>query len=404
MRLRTGLALLLTAIAIGSGCRDLVDPDAVEELGPMRTVEGRITGLDAVSFDQAVVNVYPTFEEKHFETVSVVAGADGRFRFEVERGRRPEVQCEVLWPPATRIPSWYFDPVQLTDQLVLHHPVERFAGRVRVPDGLAPDGLEDVELHLAEVVFTESGELIAHRLRDSVRLDAEGRFEAWLPPRSWRLALDLEELDSIDDGEVQWYRVAPGEDIELVVPLVRMPVRLARPAVVPAGTTLALVTDSRRYGDVPEGAVGVGMLDSFPADGSESTVWTVDSQPEPQRYVSRWESGRELGRIHGATVTRVDDPGGPLLEIDAGAHVLTVRLQEDGVAPSQRFRVEVYGFDGWSDAATDDDGVAMLFLEPGTKRIRVDLPGGRAIWRDLHVPETLEITLEIGDTNAPATD
>ena len=395
------LVVLAVLVAV-VGCRDLVAPDALERANsPRRTVEGRIVGLD-VPFEVATISIeFRSGAEGMPSSVTASAGPDGHFSFEVPRGSTPEVVVRVDWNAESRIQDWLFGPLSVRDELVIVHDVARLEGQVALPPELAPEVVDGLSLELLERLGRRS-DPITLGIRGSIDLDAEGRFDVWVPAApTWWINVDLDEVPGMVGGSVEWRPLSTRTGLVLPVPLERAAVRMNSPADPPPDFEVGVRSSAFLSEDFDTSLRAVTVWDREGTGEAWLPAFELVDTPsfEPVRVRGDWFH-RAFDRYE---IDYAVDPtnGEPALVIDAGEHVVRLRVVEDG-EPVVNRSLDMVTLAGGLSLRTDEDGRTFAVVDAGPVRVGVDREErisfgdtSAVAWFELRVPDQLDATLDL---------
>lgn len=393
MSARIVLVLFLVLLG-GVGCRSLIEPDALEQRRDVRFVDGRFEDLEA-PFEAVTLTITRNRSyDEDFEMLIVSGDADGRFRIPVAAGTVPRVDIRAVWDDPSRIVQWDFENVEVRDEIVLVHRVQRLAGRIETPAGLASATVDSLSLGLVERRPIDGRQRV-FIARGSTPIDAAGRFEAWVPAAQWTLRVDLRDVPGISNGMTRWEIDATRDGLVLPMPLERGFLTVASPPSIPDDLRFSL----ERFGFEREvDGVFTEIYLRHEVDFGDRP-WNLWLPAGPRTdfdtwNVSRVDGGYSLGNYGVADVTEQVVDGIRSLSLDLGPHLLTCRIREDG-EPSVFKRLNWTNAveSGW--ARTDSTGVAYVVADPGVHRIGITREDGIGVSTTVRVPQELDVTIDL---------
>ena len=368
--------LLIVGVAAGVvGCRDLVGPEAIEQLGPRRPVEGRLAGLEG--FD--VVTARITFDTRPYtdpyedgELWSFETDGGTSFDFELPNGTDTFADVMVTWLEDTELVRELFPQVPLRGAVMeLDYDARRIEGRIDWPEGFDGALFEGTNVILRRHSRPDRS-LIRHEVVNitDVPLQADGSFAGVLPSDEWTVQIVNKSTDLIADLNVVWGDVDLDPSVALDPDLVLRPLRCSVPDALPVGTQAEVFLRG------PTPTVSPETTHRFDADGRTVERWV----PE---HLHRWSidvilpSGDEVivldpdafGNAWTSSIAEADTLGWVLGEV-----ILRVEVVDDGV-PVEDASIEV-----WHESMSfvrDDSppSGAWYTLDRGPVRIDVEHEG-----------------------------
>ncbi|HKK72017.1 MAG TPA: hypothetical protein VKA86_12415 [Candidatus Krumholzibacteria bacterium] len=377
-----GLLLLVASV----GCRDLVGPGAVEDLEFMRTIEGRITGVEGFRFGVAQLSFQNQRYVSDADSVlgwTILTDERGHFTTSVPRGTGGLADVEIDWVDVSELEDVVLVGVPLAGRTMeLAYDAAVFEGRVEWPAAM------DVELRSnAELEFFRIDEPGFWRIAE-VEPDVRGAFRAVLPRAVYGLRLLAETADRSTRVAASWPPVVASTAITLDVPCVQRPFDLEAPGGLPDAADLGLST---RRATVTPGEDGILAEAVFDLASPPDSVWVV-ADPDG---------------IHvGADAVNVVRPGlGPLgpdvdadvpLVLDLGEATLRVDVVRSGTL-QERVDVTLYGPDVGTAYEYPFDPEPVYFTVPlGLYRLTVvDTDTGDMVTRFVDVQGTTQVVVDL---------
>lgn len=321
----------------------------------------------------------------------------GRFDFKVPTGSMPRLDFQVFFAAGSLVHPWYFADVEVRDQVVLRHDVQRFQGRVVFPDAFAPSAIDSMAIELYE--FGGSSEDVSWRyVRGETPLDADGGFDLYVPDATWQLELRLSGAVGIASGMVEWDPVAIGTGLELVVPLEKGTITIDSPSSLPEELVVRLSLDHSFEENGTRTTVRASQ--PYPVPTLPGPVWLASAHDgdEDRTYygIDRYSSWRPLDGFFDETFTENVVDGVRQLVVSASPHLLTLRAVQSGEAVARHQFILVGIEFGRRSVIADDDGIAYAALPAGVYRIGFEaIESTPAQWTTVRVPERLDVTFEI---------
>ncbi len=376
-----GLLLLVASV----GCRDLVGPGAVEDLEFMRTIEGRITGVEGFRFGVAQLSFQNQRYVSDADSVlgwTTLTDERGHFTTSVPRGTGGLADVEIDWIDVSELEDVVLVGVPLAGRTMeLAYEAAVFEGRVQWPAAM------DVELRSnAELEFIRIDEP-GYWWVAEIEPDVRGAFRAVLPRAAYGLRLQAGTADRATEVAVSWPPVEASTAITLDVPCVRRSFDLDAPSGLPAA---ALGVSTRRATVLPgeDGILAQAVIDlASPPD----SVWVV-ADPD--------------GFSVGADAVNVVRPDlGPLgsdvdadvpLVLDLGEATLRVDVVRSGTL-QERVEVTLYGPDVGTAYEYPFDPEPVYFTVPlGLYRLTVvDTDTGDMVTRFVDVQGTTQVVVDL---------
>lgn len=228
-----GLGMLAVLAVSTSGCRDLVDPATVESLGKLRTVEGRLIGLDGLDALDGVFAVR-VFDEVAGGTAVVDLGkVEGGpdFTLEIPVGTQARGDIAFDWrTPSGLVDYTFYDVLLDGSPLTLDYAPRRWSGRLDWPEGFPAQPGTDALVRLREVGVV-GGDVVSTN-EAFFSFDVVDGFDVLAPNTAWSVLLRTFDLDRIDQLWLIWSDLPWGEDQQLEVPLVPVRLQVNAPAAV----------------------------------------------------------------------------------------------------------------------------------------------------------------------------
>jgi hypothetical protein len=369
------LVLVVAAIVGGAGCRDLVGPEAVGQLGPHRPVEGRLLGLEG--FDVPTARI--TFDTRPYTDPyedgalwSIETDGGPSFDFALARGTDTLADVMVTWLEDTELVRHVFAQVPLRGAVMeLDYDARRIEGRIDWPEGFDGALFAGTDVILRRYVRPDRS-LIRHELVHitDVPLQADGSFAGVLPGDAWTVQIVNKETDLIADLNVVWRDVDLDPSVTLDPGLELRPMRCTVPDALPAGT------EAEFFLRGPTPTVSPETTHRFEADGRVVERWIPEN-------LHSWAidvflpSGGEVRVIDhdvfGSTWTS------PIAETDTltwelGEVTLRVEVVDDGVAVEDA-SIRVWYESTWYDRDDSPASGAWYALDRGPVRIDVEHEG-----------------------------
>jgi hypothetical protein len=377
-----GLLLLVGAV----GCRDLVVPGAVDDPGFVRTIEGRITGIDGFEFGIARL----TFHNQRYVSDpdqvlrwTTLTDERGYFTTSVPRGTDGLADVEIDWVDLSELENAVLVGVPLTGRTMeLAYDAAVFEGRVEWPAAMDFGLRSNAEIEFFRI--DEPG-----YWRDAeIEPDVRGAFRAVLPRAVYGLRLLAGTADRATRVAVSWPPVVASTEITLDVPCVRRPFDLEAPGGLPDAADLGLST---RRATVTPGEDGILAEAVFDLASPPDSVWVV-ADPD--------------GIYVGGGAVNVVRPGlGPLgpdvdadvpLVLDLGEATLRVDVVRSGTL-QERVDVTLYGPDVGTAYEYPFDPEPVYFTVPlGLYRLTVvDTDTGDMVTRFVDVQGTMQVVVDL---------
>lgn len=377
-----GLLLLVASV----GCRDLVGPGAVEDLEFMRTIEGRITGVEGFRFGVAQLSFQNQRYVSDADSVlgwTTLTDERGHFTTIVPRGTGGLADVEIDWIDVSELEDVVLVGVPLAGRTMeLAYDAAVFEGRVEWPAAM------DVELRSnAELQFYRIDEPWFWRIAE-VEPDGRGAFRAVLPRAVYGLRLQAGTADGATEVAASWPPVEPSTEITLDAPYVRRPFQLDAPTGLSGDGALRFFT---RRGTLSPSEDGIVAQSNFDLGSPPDSVWIVgdpdehDAQGDPINVVRP-----DLGPF-GSDV----DADVPLV-LDLGEATLRVDVVRSGTL-QERVEVTLYGPDVGSTRDRLFDPAPVYFMVPlGLYRLTVeDMDTGDTVTRFVDVQGTTQVVVDL---------
>ncbi len=397
------LVLVVAVVAGALGCRDLVGPAAVEQLGPRRPVEGRLVGLDGLDVPAARV----TFDTRPYSDPyedgalwSLETDGGTSFDFTLPNGTDTFADVTVTWLEDTELARYAFAQVPLRGAVMeLDYDARRIEGRIDWPEGFDGALFEGTDVILRRYAQPDRS-LIRHELVNitDVPLQADGSFGGVLPGDAWTVQIVNKETDLIADLNVVWMDVDLDPPVALDPGLGLRPLRCTLPDALPAGTEAVVFLRG------PTPTVSPETTHRLEADGRTVERW-IPENLHSWSIGALLPSGDEVvvidGDVFGSTWTS-SVAEADTLTWELGEIALRVEVVDDGV-PVEDASIRVWYESAWYDR--DDSPASGAWYALGRGAVRIDVEHEGRFWRQeliLRSDRVVQVDLsEVSTEDAP---